>query len=131
MPFLKGIKTVLSSVGRRPATLMYPVRAAKRMPVSRGHVVFDGSKCISCKICMKKCPTEAICLNKEAKDWSIDRFRCIVCNSCVETCPSKCLSMDTAYIPPVTERMAAEHFAITYVKPERPAPKKADEAPPA
>jgi ech hydrogenase subunit F len=124
MAFFQMIKTVLNTVVHRPATLMYPVRPAKRMAISRGHIVFDGSKCISCKICMKRCPAEALCVDKEARTWSIDRFRCVVCNSCVETCPVKCLSMDPAYFGPLSSRPGVETHQVTYVKPERPVLKK-------
>lgn len=129
MAFFTMIKTALKTVFNKPATLMYPVRPAKRMTLTRGHILFDGSKCISCGICMKRCPSSALCIDKAAKTWAIDRFRCIVCNSCVETCPVKCLSMDAAYLPPVTTRMGVESFLVTYVKPERPAPKKEESAP--
>jgi ech hydrogenase subunit F len=68
---------------------------------------------------VKKCPSQAILLNKEAKTWQIDRFRCVVCNSCVDTCPAKCLSMDTQYTAPAPAK-GVEVFTITYVKPAMP-----------
>ena len=71
---------------------------------------------------MKKCPSQAILLDKEAKTWQIDRFRCVVCNSCVDTCPAKCLSMDTQYTAPATAK-GVEITQITYVKPPKPAAK--------
>ncbi len=39
-------------------------------------------------------------------------------------CPVKCLSMDTRYTAPAAEK-GVEIFAITYVKPPKPAPKEA------
>lgn len=125
MVFFEMVKTALRTVLQRPVTILYPAQAAKKTPLSRGHVVFDGSRCISCSICQRKCPSQAIVLNKEAKSWQIDRFRCVVCSSCVDTCPSKCLSMDTQYTAPVTTR-GVETITITYVKP--PKPEKKDEA---
>jgi ech hydrogenase subunit F len=120
MAFFEMAKTALKTVMSKPATILYPFQPAKKTELSRGHVVFDGSKCISCSICMRKCPSQAIVLDKVAKTWQIDRFRCIVCNSCVDTCPSKCLSMDTQYTAPATEK-GVEVFPITYVKPAKPA----------
>jgi ech hydrogenase subunit F len=119
MAFFEMVRTALRTVLGRPATILYPLEAAKKTPISRGHVVFDGSRCISCSICQRKCPSQAIVLNKEAKSWQIDRFRCIVCNSCVETCPSKCLAMDTQYTSPASVK-GTEVFTITYVKPVKP-----------
>jgi ech hydrogenase subunit F len=119
MAFFEMAKTAMRWVLGKPATLMYPAEPAKKTAISRGHVVFDGSKCISCSICMKKCPAEAICVKKEEKIWQIDRLRCIVCNSCVESCPKDCLVMDTQYIPCMTDRGGLETFPITYVKPEK------------
>jgi len=123
MAYFEMVRTALRTVLSKPATILYPVQAAKKTPISRGHVVQDGSKCISCGICVKKCPAQAIVLDKAAKTWQIDRFRCIVCNSCVETCPVKCLSMDTQYTAPATAK-SVETFMITYVKPAKPEKKE-------
>ena len=116
MAFFEMVKTALKTVVSRPATILYPYQPAKKTALTRGHVVYDGSKCISCSICVKKCPSQAILLNKEAKTWQIDRFRCVVCSSCVDTCPTKCLSMDTQYTGPAAEK-SVEIFTVTYVKP--------------
>jgi ech hydrogenase subunit F len=123
MAFFEMVKTALRTVLQKPVTILYPAQAAKKTPLTRGHVVFDGSKCISCSICQRKCPSQAIVLNKEAKSWQIDRFRCVVCNSCVDTCPSKCLSMDTQYTAPAAAK-GVETFTITYVKPAKPEKKE-------
>jgi len=119
MAFFEMVKTALRTVLQQPVTILYPAQAAKKTPLTRGHVVQDGSRCISCSICVKKCPSQAIVLNKEAKTWQIDRFRCVVCNSCVDTCPAKCLSMDTQYTAPAAVK-GVETFTITYVKPAKP-----------
>lgn len=125
MAFFEMAKTALRTVIGRPATLMYPARSAKKTALSRGHVTVDGSRCISCGLCMRKCPAGAICVRKEEKTWEIDRLRCVVCNACVDTCPVKCLVMDTQYIAAMTVHEGIEQFPITYVKPEKP-PKTAD-----
>jgi len=120
MAFFEMTKTAIKTLLHRPATIRYPFQPAKKTPISRGHVVIDPSKCISCGTCQRKCPSQAILLNKELKTWQIDRFRCIVCNSCVETCPAKCLEMDTQYTAPVTAK-GVDLVTITYVKPVKPA----------
>lgn len=120
MGIFEMARTVVKSVFRKPATLMYPVKSAKITTLSRGHVVIDVSRCISCRICQKKCPSQAISVDPKEKTWQINRLRCNVCNSCVETCPAKCLTMDAHYIPCVTVKPGAELFQITYVKPQKP-----------
>ncbi len=125
MVFFEMVKTALRTVVQRPVTMLYPAQAAKKTALTRGHVTIDESRCISCGTCQRKCPSQAIVLNKDAKTWQIDRLRCIVCNSCVDTCPVKCLFMDTQYSSPVIAR-SVEIINITYVKP--PKPEKKDEA---
>ncbi len=130
MAFFEMARTALRTVVGSPATLQYPARPAKKTDISRGHVEIDGSRCISCLLCMKKCPAQAICVLKEEKIWQIDRLRCVVCKECVYICPVKCLIMDTQYSPSLTRHEGIEQFTITYVKPERPArpPKEGESA---
>jgi len=78
MGYFEMAKTAIKTVMSRPATLMYPARPGKMTTLSRGHVVIDVSRCISCGMCMKKCPAEALCVDKEAKTWTIDRLRCVL-----------------------------------------------------
>jgi formate hydrogenlyase subunit 6/NADH:ubiquinone oxidoreductase subunit I len=125
MAFFEMVKTALKTVVQRPVTILYPAQAAKKTPISRGHVTIDASQCISCGICQRKCPSQALFISKEEKTWQIDRLRCVVCNSCVDTCPVKCLIMDTQFTSPVSVR-SVEIVAITYVKPAKP--EKKDES---
>jgi ech hydrogenase subunit F len=120
MPFFEMARIAIRTVFSRPATLMYPTRPAKRTEISRGHVVIDGSRCISCLLCMKRCPAEALCVDKEARTWTIDRLRCVVCKCCVDVCPVSCLTMDARYSPCLTLHSGLQTFPITYVRPVRP-----------
>jgi ech hydrogenase subunit F len=122
MAFFEMAKTALKTVLSRPATIRYPAEPAKKTPLTRGHVTIDESLCISCGTCQRKCPAQAILLQKEEKTWQIDRLRCVVCNSCVDTCPVKCLFMDTQYTAPVVSR-GVDIVTITYVKPVKSAEK--------
>ena len=124
MAFFEMVRTALRTVLQQPVTILYPAQAAKKTPLSRGHVIIDEGRCISCGTCQRKCPAQAILIIKEEKTWQIDRFRCVVCNSCVDTCPVKCLSMDTQYTAPAAVK-GVETVTITYVKP--PKPEKKDE----
>lgn len=96
-------KTVTTTLMRKPATLNYPAEPAKRFDLSRGHLMNDVDSCIWCGLCSRRCPTQAIVVDRKGKTWEIDRFRCVVCNSCVELCPAHCLKMENTYLPPATE----------------------------
>lgn len=127
MGIFQMTKTVLRNIAGGPATRRYPAVAARTSSLTRGHVVFDPATCRSCNLCAKRCPCEAIRLDKEANIWEIDRMRCIACGDCVEGCPFGSVTMEQDYFPPVMEH-AVERYTITYVKPEKPAKKPAEES---
>ncbi len=126
MTILKMAATAIKSLFSRPATLMYPVRPAKRTLVTRGHIVIDPANCITCRSCQRKCPTGAICVEVKEKTWQIDRMRCVICNSCGDVCPTKCLSMDPAYPAALTARGGVYKVTVAGPKKKEPAPAAAD-----
>ncbi|MEG0324864.1 MAG: 4Fe-4S dicluster domain-containing protein [Raoultibacter sp.] len=97
-------KMTLGSLFKKPETIQYPAQTRFVPEGLKGHVVIEINDCILCGICMKRCPTGAISVDKPAATWSIDRFRCVQCGSCVRECPKNCLSMDPAYAPPATKK---------------------------
>ncbi|MEQ3362199.1 4Fe-4S dicluster domain-containing protein [Raoultibacter massiliensis] len=97
-------KMTLGSIFKKPETIQYPAQTRYAPPGLKGHIVNDIDACILCGICMKRCPTGALVVDKPAGTWSIDRFRCVQCGSCVRECPKHCLSMDPAYAPPATKK---------------------------
>jgi formate hydrogenlyase subunit 6/NADH:ubiquinone oxidoreductase subunit I len=99
-------KTVLKNLLSGPATLMYPQRKRTYAPITKGRVENDINKCIFCGLCSRRCPTYAIVVAKDNREWQIDRLKCCTCNLCVEICPVKCLSMENQYAAPVAERTA-------------------------
>jgi formate hydrogenlyase subunit 6/NADH:ubiquinone oxidoreductase subunit I len=99
MSLMKITGLVSSWALRKPATRLYPFVKRETYPHTRGHIDIDIGKCTFCTLCEKKCPTDAIAVDRAAKTWSIDRLRCISCNACVEACPRKCLSMANTYSP--------------------------------
>ena len=129
MTFFEMTGTVIRSLFKKPATLMYPVRPGKKMSLSRGHVTIDAENCILCRSCQRKCPTGAICVEVKEKAWQIDRLRCVVCNACVDVCPTKCLTMDTQYTPVMTSR--AGIYKTPVAGPKKKAPVAAAPAAPA
>lgn len=119
-------KVVMQSLFKKPATLMYPVIPRQYHERTRGQIAIDIDACILCGICDKKCPTDAIKVDRKAREWKIERMRCIQCNCCAEVCPKKCLVMENLYTTPdVTPTVHS------FVKPEeeKPAAAPKTEAP--
>ena len=84
-----------------PATRMYPAVKRADFEQARGHVEIDISTCIFCGLCARKCPANALTVEKASKAWTIDPYRCIICSACVDACPKKCLSMNHEQSYPV------------------------------
>lgn len=118
MPFTK---TVLKNLFSKPVTKMYPQQQREYPQRTRGQIAIDMDTCILCGLCSKKCPADAIAVDRAARTWSIQRFGCIQCGYCVESCPKKSLTMLQSYTQP-----AAEKRTDTYEKPPEP-PKEAVE----
>jgi len=105
MKFFVMAKTVIKSLLRKPATRKYPFGPMREFfENSRGSVAINIGDCIFCGMCQRKCPTKAITVTKENRQWKIDRMKCIACGCCVENCPKKCLIMEPQYTAPSTEK---------------------------
>jgi ech hydrogenase subunit F len=109
MKFFAMVKTITSNLAQGPATLMYPQRPRQYTAITRGRIDNNIEKCIFCGLCSKRCPTYAITVTKEKKQWDIDRLKCCICNLCTEVCPVKCLSTGNQYSASVTARETAIH----------------------
>lgn len=104
MGYFRMTTLALKWAVRKPATHPYPFAPRQVIPLSRGALTFDVASCSFCTVCRKKCPTEAIGVNRNQRKWAIDRLRCISCGACVEACPKKALSLSTAHgVPAVTK----------------------------
>jgi ech hydrogenase subunit F len=114
-------RTIMRSLIGRPATLMYPRRKRTYTEATRGRVANEIEKCIFCRLCEKNCPTTAIVVSKEDKEWQIDSLRCCLCRRCVEVCPKDCLSMHDAYFPPVRSRAEGVYLTVLPPGPDEPA----------
>jgi len=88
----KMMGNIFKNLVSKPATRMYPFVKREPFENSRGHISgCDIDKCIFCGICQRKCPADAIVVDKAEKSWEIDQFRCVICNACTEACPKKCI----------------------------------------
>jgi len=92
---------VMKSAVSKPATRLYPF--SKRAPIkrSRGRIIVDMPLCNQCTLCMLKCPTGAITVDKANKTWQIDRLRCVLCGVCAKVCMRKAVVIKEAHAGPV------------------------------
>ena len=92
------IGNIFKNLGKGPATRRYPFEKREAFTASRGKVQgIDPEKCIFCGICAKKCPADAITVDRNSKSWEINPFKCVICGVCAEVCPKKCLYMDETH----------------------------------
>ncbi len=55
--------------------------------------VMDTEKCVYCTLCAKKCPQEAIAVDRAEKSWTLDDKKCVSCGLCASSCPKKAIEM--------------------------------------
>jgi ech hydrogenase subunit F len=92
------IGNIMRNLTSKPATRRYPFEKREAFKDSRGMVRGVGiDECIFCGICSKKCPSNAIVVNKQEKSWEIDPYKCVICGVCSEVCPKKCINMGEEY----------------------------------
>ena len=121
MATFKMGKVLLNSLFGKPATLMYPVVPREWTANTRGHIEIDVNECVLCGSCQRKCPANAITVDRNARTWTIQRMQCIQCNSCAENCPKKCLVMKPEYTTPDTFKHV-DAFDIPAPAPKAAAP---------
>lgn len=89
------IRPIFRNLFKKPVTRAYPFFVRDSFANARGHISGIDDTCIYCGICEKKCPADAIKVDKQNKIWNLDQYKCVVCNVCVEVCPKHCINMDT------------------------------------
>jgi ech hydrogenase subunit F len=124
-------QVIIRSLTGKPSTLMHPQRKRAYSTATRGRVENDIGRCIFCRLCAKNCPTKALAVSKENKEWQIDSLKCCTCRRCVEICPVKCLAMQNVYFPTVGSR--GDGIYLTVLPPgernkETEAPGKQDDS---
>ena len=97
MPYFQMSRLALKWAFSKPSTTRYPFEPRRALAGSRGSLIFTKDNCVFCTVCAKKCPTDALVVNRAQKTWAIDRLRCIACGYCVEACPKKSLELHTAH----------------------------------
>ena len=88
----KILPLALKSLVQKPATEDYPRNRGHVFGGIRGKLVFDSSKCVGCKLCVRDCPTGAIDIQKVGdKQFKaiLQMDHCVFCGQCVDSC-NKC-----------------------------------------
>ncbi len=84
----------MKSLFKKAPTRRYPYE--KREPFERTRAMIDMTDvhdCIFCSMCQRKCPADAIVVDKKASKWTYWPYKCVACESCVEACPKSILEM--------------------------------------
>lgn len=124
---LNMLKVITKNFFSKPATRLYPAYERPAFERSRGRIVLNPDNCILCSICARKCPADAITVDRATGKWELDAFRCIICGECVASCPKKTISMTNE------RRHSADlpEIVTHHVEPPKPAAKPAAAAKPA
>lgn len=105
MASMKMVKMIFSSFFGKRATTSYPFKPRTYYERTRGQIAIRENDCILCGICAKKCPCDAITVDRGERVWKIERMQCIQCSSCVDSCPKKCLDNLNLYTTPNTTKI--------------------------
>lgn len=92
--------TVVRNFLTKTHTRLYPFEVREAFENVRGNLDINVEECIMCGMCAKKCPSQCITVDKDAKTWAVDPYACVYCAICVDTCPTKCLFMHKEYRKP-------------------------------
>ncbi|MDD5778411.1 MAG: 4Fe-4S dicluster domain-containing protein [Candidatus Thermoplasmatota archaeon] len=105
----KNVSALLQKVERGEAQINPPVPTPDHF---RGRIVYEGEKCIGCKMCIKVCPAKVIEFREEEKKIRMYVARCIFCSQCVDVCPVNCLHISDTYLLAHTDRLDPETLIV-------------------
>jgi formate hydrogenlyase subunit 6/NADH:ubiquinone oxidoreductase subunit I len=108
-------KEAFSTIFKKPATQKYPFVKANVAEGFRGKQIFDIEKCISCGLCSRDCPANAIEMfqvgGKKHPLFHLDR--CVFCYQCADSCPKNAIQ------PTALFELACVDKNSLVIKPER------------
>jgi formate hydrogenlyase subunit 6/NADH:ubiquinone oxidoreductase subunit I len=100
------IKDMGLCIFKKPFTREYPAVKVEVPEGYRGRHIFYPEKCISCGLCERDCPANAIELievsGKRMPHFYLDR--CIFCYQCAESCPRDAIKLSTNFEMSTTEK---------------------------
>jgi len=110
------IMEIASAVFKKPFTHQYPIIKPKVPEGLRGRQIFHPERCISCGLCARDCPAEAIdMVDVSGKKMPLIHLdSCIFCYVCVENCPRNALTESTFF------ELASTNKESLALKPEKP-----------
>ena len=95
----RAIKNLFS----KPVTKNYPAEPAHFPERMRGHIEIKIEDCISCGLCARKCPVQAIDLKDPDK---VDEGVCISCMRCISVCPQHARAVDESLLAALYDRLS-------------------------
>jgi formate hydrogenlyase subunit 6/NADH:ubiquinone oxidoreductase subunit I len=108
------VKELLSHLFKKPATSKYPLVKAEVPEGFRGKQVYDIDLCISCGLCSRDCPAQAIEMvevdGKRRPLFHLDQ--CIFCYQCAESCPRNAIKSSKFF------ELASTNKSDLVIKPE-------------
>ena len=123
---LEAISTGMKYLFKPPMTALYPDVFQDFGPNYRGMLKLHIDKCISCMLCARICPSNAIKMYKTdaKKHPGITYQRCIFCGFCADICPVDAIEMtdvhDIAYYGLEEQNLKPKDFAKGPPTKERP-----------
>jgi formate hydrogenlyase subunit 6/NADH:ubiquinone oxidoreductase subunit I len=99
-------KEAFSNLFKKRATEKYPDVPAHVAEGFRGKQVLNLANCISCGLCARECPANAIemVMVDGKKRPLIHLDRCIFCYQCADTCPKKVFQSSKVFELAVTDK---------------------------
>lgn len=94
---MKLIIESLKNLLKKPFTQKYPKERPNIPHRLRGKHKYNKEKCVYCGLCARYCPSDAITVDREKKEWSVDIGKCLFCEQCADMCPTKCLTLGTDF----------------------------------
>jgi formate hydrogenlyase subunit 6/NADH:ubiquinone oxidoreductase subunit I len=110
----KIAKEAFSNLFKKRATNKYPEVPASVADNFRGRQVLDLKNCISCTLCARECPANAIemVMVEGKKRPLIHLDKCVFCYACADVCPRKVFHTSKVF------DLAATQKSALVVKPE-------------
>ena len=102
----KIAKEAFYNLFKKRATQKYPAAPANIAEGFRGKQILDLKNCISCSLCARECPANAIemVVVDGKKRPLIHLDRCIFCYQCADTCPRKVFQSSKIFELAVTDK---------------------------
>jgi ech hydrogenase subunit F len=110
----KIVQEAFSNLFKKRATHQYPAEPASVAEGFRGKQVLDLKNCISCTLCARECPANAIemVVVDGKKRPLIHLDKCIFCYLCADVCPRKVFQSSKVF------ELAALDKSTLVIKPE-------------